>query len=122
MFTAKIKIMTEALFQDLFKRQKESGLTVRVFCANEGIAPSTYYYWLKKCKTKAVQSNGFIPLIPGSYQFPSLKRNHPSQFTPASREYDSPALLELIFPNGTVLKVKNQVDLSLLQNLVHLYG
>jgi hypothetical protein len=30
--------MTEALFQDLLKRQKESGLTVRDFCANEGMS------------------------------------------------------------------------------------
>ena len=44
MFTAKIKIMTEALFQDLFKRQKESGLTVRDFCANEGILYVLYLY------------------------------------------------------------------------------
>lgn len=47
--------MTAALFQDLLKRQQESGLTVRDFCANEGIIPSTFYYWLKKIREKEAQ-------------------------------------------------------------------
>ena len=113
--------MTEALFHDLLKRQKESGLTVRGFCTNEGIVPSTFYYWLKKCTTKEVQPRTFIPLLPGTEQLPALKKNHHLQIPPTSGEYDSPVLLELVFPNGTVLKVRNQMDLPLLQNLIHLY-
>ena len=113
--------MTEALFQDLLRRQKESGLTVRDFCANEGIVPSTYYYWLKKSKAKEAQPRMFIPLIATSDNIPGLKKKHQLQVPPASREYDSPVILELVFPNGTVLRVRNQVDLPLLQNLVHLY-
>jgi hypothetical protein len=34
---------------------------------------------------------------------------------------EAPVLLELVFPNGTVLKVRNQVGLPFLQKLVHLY-
>jgi len=113
--------MTEAVFQDFLKRQKESGLTVRDFCANEGIVPSTYYYWLKKSKAKEAQVRMFIPLIPGTDNLPVFKKNHHLHVPSASKEYDAPVLLELIFPNGTVLKVRNQVDLPLLQSLVHLY-
>lgn len=112
--------MTEALFQDLLKRQKESGLTVRDFCTNEGIVASTYYYWLKKSKALEAQPRMFIPLIAGGDNLPVLKRNHQKGLLP-SGEYDSPVMLELVFPNGTVLKVRNQVDLPLLQKLVHLY-
>ncbi len=111
--------MTEALFQDLLKRQKESGLSVRDFCANEGIITSTFYYWLKKCKAKETQPKMFIPLFPGPEQLPALKKNHHLHTRSGS---DTPVLLELIFPNGTVLKLRNQVDLPLLQKLVHLYG
>ena len=113
--------MTEALFQDFLKRQKESGLTVRDFCANEGIVPSTYYYWLKKTRAKEAQPRMFIPLIPGNDNLAVFKKNHHLQPPSASKEYDATVLLELIFPNGTVLKVRNQVDLPMLQNLVHLY-
>ncbi len=113
--------MTEALFQDLLNRQKESGLTVRDFCANEGIVPSTYYYWLKKSKAKEAQPTMFIPLIATSGKIPALKKNHQLQVPPASKECDSPVFLELVFPNGIVIKVRNQVDLPLLQKLVHLY-
>ena len=110
--------MTEALFQDLLKRQKESGLSVRDFCTNEGIIPSTFYYWLKKSREKEAQPKMFIPLFPGTEQVPALKKNH---YLHARSGSDTPVLLELVFPNGTVLKVRNQVDLPLLQKLVHLY-
>jgi hypothetical protein len=110
--------MTEALFQDLLKRQKESGLTVRDFCANEGIIPSTFYYWLKKWKAKEAQPKMFIPLFTGTEQLTALKKNH---YIHARSGSDTPVLLELVFPNGTVLKVRSQMDLPLLQKLVHLY-
>ena len=113
--------MTEALFQDLLKRQKESGLTVRDFCANEGIVPSTFYYWLKKSKLKEVQPKVFIPLTIGGEQLPAHKKNYHLRSYPSAKEMDAPVLLELVFPNGTVLKVRSQVDLLLLQRLVHLY-
>lgn len=112
-------MMNEALFQDLLARQKESGLTVRDFCANEGINPSSFYYWLKKSKAKDAQPKAFIPLVIGGSQLSTQKRKLLSP--PALTEPDSPVLLELTFPNGTTLKVRNQVDLQLLQALVHLY-
>ncbi|MHA2012219.1 MAG: IS66 family insertion sequence element accessory protein TnpA [Candidatus Helarchaeota archaeon] len=34
-----------AKYAELIRLQKDSGLTVREFCRNEGIAPSTFYYW-----------------------------------------------------------------------------
>jgi len=55
--------MSESIkFARLIARQKESGLTVKSFCSNEGIAPSTFYYWRKKIRK---QSGGerFIPLV-----------------------------------------------------------
>jgi hypothetical protein len=113
--------MTEALFQDLLNRQKESGLTVKDFCANEGIVPSTFYYWLKKCRAKEAQPKVFIPLTIGGEQLPAHKKNHYLRSHLSAKQMETPVLLELVFPNGTVLKVRNQVDLSLLQRLVHLY-
>ena len=113
--------MTEALFHDLLRRQKDSGLTVRDFCANEGIVPSTFYYWLKKSKLKEAQPKVFIPLTFGGEQLPIHKKNHQFPSHPSAKEMDAPVLLELVFPNGTVLKVRSQVDLPLLQKLIHLH-
>ena len=113
--------MTDALFQDLLKRQQESGLTVRDFCANEGLVPSTFYYWLKKCKTKAAQPKTFIPLTIEGAHLPAHKKNNHLRHQVVTNDMDAPVFLELVFPNGTVLKVRNQVDLPLLQKLVHLY-
>lgn len=113
--------MTEALFQDLLKRQKESGLTVRDFCANEGIVPSTFYHWLKKSKLKETQPKVFIPLTIGGEQLATHKKTHHFPSYTSAKEMAAPVLLELAFPNGTVLKVRNQVDLPLLQKLIHLY-
>ena len=111
--------MNEALFQDLLKRQKDSGLTVRDFCANEGINPSSFYYWLKKSRAKDALPKTFIPLVIGGGQLATQKKKMHSPT--ALTEPDAPVLLELTFPNGTTLKVRNQVDLPLLQALVHLY-
>jgi len=36
----------------ILERQKESGLSVKSFCTNEGIAPSTFFYWQKKLRTE----------------------------------------------------------------------
>jgi predicted transcriptional regulator len=115
------QIMTEALFQDLLKRQKESGLTVRDFCGNEGIVPSTFYYWLKKSKLKETRPKVFIPLTIVGEQLVTHKKNRHFLAHPSAKEMDTPVLLELVFPNGTVLKVRSQVDLPLLQKLIHLY-
>ena len=121
MFTCKNNTMTEALFQDLLKRQKESGLSIRDCCANEGITPSTFYYWLKKNKTKESQPKIFLPLTPGgAEQLTVHKKNRSLEYIPSASETGAPALLELVFPNGTFLKL-NQVDMHLLQNLIHLY-
>ena len=37
--------MDEMKFIELYQRQKESGLTVKEFCSNEIIAPSTFFYF-----------------------------------------------------------------------------
>src|SRR5690554_2514809 len=102
-------MMTEALFQDVLKRQKESGLNIRDFCANEGITPSTFYYWLKKSRRKESQPKVFLPLTIGAEHMTAQKKNLPLYNNQSATEMNAPVLLELVFPNGTVLNVRNQV-------------
>ncbi|MFC2116648.1 transposase [Bacteroidota bacterium] len=42
----------ETRFFELIRLQGDSGLSVREFCSNEGIAYSTFYYWRKKLHRK----------------------------------------------------------------------
>ena len=52
----------ESRFLELISLQQDSGLTVREFCSNEGIAPATFYYWRKKLQNSKGKKD-FIPLI-----------------------------------------------------------
>ncbi len=114
-------MLNESKFHELQSRQQESGLSVKDFCSNECIAESTFYYWRKKFQ-KGSLSKGFIPLVvkqqtPLSRNF--TKDQHPQQNGQGQTEDDF--CLEVVYPNGTKLRVKNDMDISGLRALIHLY-
>ena len=98
----------------LLERQKESGLSIKSFCSNEGIAPSTFYYWQKKLRKESTDGR-FIPL---------LVRASGSTACPASAEKPTPGMdntpLEITYPNGTTLRIRHTLDLAGLRSLVSL--
>jgi len=107
-------MLNTSKFLKLQQRQKESGLSVRGFCSNEGIAPSSFYYWLKKINNEA-NGKRFIPLVvksEGENVNPFLK----SELPQGRRTDDS--LLEITYPNGITLRVKNDLDLVHLRALI----
>ena len=113
----------ETRFRELIRLQKSSGLTVREFCSNESIAPSTLYYWQKKLMGKTGKKD-FIPLIvkpPESSISRRYDRKNSHPDFQASPITDDNVLLELVYPNGTLLRIKNDLDLAHLRALVHLY-
>ncbi len=98
----------------LVERQKESGLSVKSFCSNEGIAPSTFFYWQKKLLKEGTVGR-FIPLhvrVPGSIA------------CPASTEKSTPGTdntpLEITYRNGTTLRIRQTLDLAGLRSLISL--
>lgn len=110
-------MISEPKFNELIKRQKETGLTITAFCSNEGIPKSTFYYWRKKLGK--AQLNRFIPLIVNSSAAPmGARRNNfiqgPAEKSVAGDDY----LLELVYPNGTRLRIKNEPDLEHIRSLV----
>jgi hypothetical protein len=121
-------MLSESKFLELYRRQQETGLTVKDFCSNEGIAESTFYYWRKKLRKKSVAQN-FIPLVVKSSQSLSARtyvKSHP----PVLESGEMPArptggnddvLLEVVYPNGTKLRIKKDIDLTHLRALVCLY-
>ena len=41
---------------EVYRRCRESGLSNREFCRENGIAEKTFYYWLKKLREAAIDS------------------------------------------------------------------
>jgi len=104
-------------FTRLITRQKESGLTVRSFCSNEGIAPSTFYYWQKRIRKESGE-NHFIPLVVKSSSpvFNPITQTEPAQKQKAGDDNH----FEITYPNGITLRVKTDLDLSGLRALISL--
>ena len=111
-------MLNSTTFVKLQDRQKESGLSVRGFCSNEGIAPSSFYYWKKKLRNKA-NGKRFIPLVVKS-EGTSINPFTQSELPQGQRADDPP--LEITYPNGITLRVKNDLDLAHLRALVLLLG
>jgi hypothetical protein len=110
-------MLSETKFLDLYRRHQESGLTVRDFCSNECIAPSTFYYWRKKVK-KNNTVRDFIPLLVDPPQ-PVTPQSYVKSHTPVhDRRNIEDALLELVYPNGTKLRINQDLDLAHLRTLV----
>ena len=118
-------MLSESVFLKLLGRQQASGLTVKEFCTNEGIAPSSFYYWKKKLKQNNYARRDFIPLeINPPPRYPG-KGHSPVQETrglPAHREEgEDDVQLELVYPNGTKLRIKKDMGLDHLRELICLY-
>lgn len=114
-------MLTKSKFQELHRRQQESGLTVKEFCSNEAIAPATFYYWKKKLRQRDGNSHpDFIPLVVNSS--PSITgQNNTTNHTSHAQSGDTDALLELVYPNGTRLRIRKDLDLAQLRSLICLF-
>ena len=104
-------------FTRLIARQKESGLTVRSFCSNEGIAPSTFYYWQKKISKESGERQ-FIPLVVKSSPvvFNQITSMEPTQ----KRIVGNDNHFEITYPNRITLRIKGDLDLAGLRALISL--
>jgi len=113
-------MINEVLFEALLSRQQESGLSVRDFCSNEGLHPSTFYYWLKKHREKH-RAKEFIPLAIQN----AFAVHRPGKVcitaNPGTSSGDHGTLLEFVFPNGTRVLLKQQPDIAFLKVIAHLY-
>jgi hypothetical protein len=113
-------MLSETKFLALYQRQQESGLSVKEFCANEGVAYSTFYYWYKKTKPRRGKQE-FIPLVVKPSQPAPPQAQGYLNTPPPVHESMNPGegmLLEVEYPNGTRLRIKQDLDLAHLRTLV----
>ncbi|MGI6527458.1 MAG: transposase [Peptococcaceae bacterium] len=93
----------------IIQARKESGKSVKDFCAEEGVNKNAYFYWQRKlreaaCKdlTEAEQSKG---IVPGGWV----------RLGPVKPQYaDGSILIEI---NGCQITVKSNTDLELLKSI-----
>jgi hypothetical protein len=115
-------MLSESKFSELIARQQECGLNITAFCLNEGLPKSTFYYWKKKLQRKQ-SAKGFIPLLvkpertsirQRHYRLPDNNANGIPQ--DGANDY----FLEFVYLNGTKLRIKGDLDLTRLRELVYL--
>jgi hypothetical protein len=113
--------MDEKKFIEFYQRQKESGLTVKEFCSNEIIAPSTFYYWQKRLKNRN-RLPDFIPVVVNP--LPGLSQGNipDNTITPSSQQINDSPHIEIEFPNRTIIRIRGEIDLAMLKTLIHLNG
>jgi hypothetical protein len=109
----------ESRYKELLDQQQESGLTIKEFCSNQGIAPATFHYWKRKLRKKPGRKE-FIPLVvkTGASLLSAGNGNDPRALHSG---HERKSLFELVYPNGTLLRITNDLDLAHLRALIHLY-
>jgi len=111
-------MFSETKFLAFYQRQQQSGLSVREFCSNEGIATSTFYYWYKKLRIQGAKQK-FIPLMVKSSPLASHHGyDKPQPSSQVGRNFEDNLLLEVVYPNGTRLRISQDLDLDHLRTLV----
>ena len=78
--------------------QKESGLSVVLWCRSEGVTESTFYYWRKRLSVLSSPVTQLIAL-------------------PFSNRQDAP-MLELQTPHGYVIRLSSQAQVGWLDDLL----
>lgn len=113
--------MTLSRFKRLYQEYQGSGLNVKDFCANQGFAPSSFYYWKKQLDLTPQQQPGhFVPLVFDS-NLPDTDRQSGQTPIKSISTSGNHAPIEFVFPNGTKMVMRDNLDLPLLKAIVHLF-
>lgn len=100
-----------ARWQEMVRRQAESGVSVRQFCAAEGLSEPSFYVWRKKLREP--RQDG--PQLP-------VAKHHPEAgegplFLPV-RLLDSIPSLEIIHPLGYRIQLTGEVNPVSLRHVI----
>ncbi|MFO8088140.1 MAG: transposase [Bacteroidales bacterium] len=114
--------MTLTTFKRLYQEYQESGLNIKDFCANQGLAPSTFYYWRNKLEetSQLHRPDNFVPLVFDS-NHPATDNQTSQSLIKSSHTSKINTPIELVFPNGTKMVLRDNIDMQLLKTIVHLF-
>jgi transposase len=97
------------LWQQRLQRFQNSGLSVKDFCASEGVSVPSFYSWKRRLTPPTATTRASGP------------ESSPS-FIPLRLVPDAVAPLQLVFPSGVVLQVGPDCDEQLLSRILALLG
>lgn len=103
----------EARWRQILERQPGSGLSVRQFCAGEGISEPSFYAWRKRLRTRML--NG--PETVRNQGRGEEVSDNAQLFVPV-RLIDSAATLEILHPLGYRIQVTGDVSLVALRRVI----
>jgi hypothetical protein len=92
---------------DRFQRFANADLSVADFCAAEGVAAQTFYYWRNKLAVDSQHAN--------------TATQDPPRFLPV-RLLAAPTPVELVLPSGAVLRLLPGCDLAFIRTLLDALG
>jgi transposase-like protein len=103
----------ETLWRGILRRQAESGLSIRRFCAAEGISEPSFYAWRKKLQER--QHDG--TRIPKTRGREAAVSNSARLFVPL-KLLDAAATLEIVHPLGCRIQVTGDVNPVALRHVI----
>ena len=107
-------------FESMYERYKSSGLCIKYFCRNEGIAENKFYYWRNKHKTlerKFAPPSDFVPIVFNSGGTPMGKANC-SEKPSRANHLPSSDMMEIVYPNGIMVRIPATTEIKKLQSLI----
>lgn len=108
----------EAFWRLAVQEQRASGLSVRAFCAREGLTESNFYAWRRQLARRDAEASR----IEESPKFVEVKAPPPPAVSPETHSLvtgdDAALALELVLPRGVVLRVPDRFDAKALRRVV----
>lgn len=99
-------------FRKIYADWKASGQSLKTFTKAMGMAPSTFEYW----KSKLEKSTEVELSRQGS--FVKLGNQQQGVRQPASPAIQTPALCEIVYPNGVMLRITSDLSVEDLRTLI----
>ena len=116
-------MLNEKEFRTIYNNFLESGLTLRDFCANQGIYESKFFYWQNKLKGVLPPKRGFVPVVFSSNQQDPSPELPVAMNNPPERQIKQVSSImgltcEITYPNGIRVKVNGLSDLEMVRTLL----
>lgn len=136
------RILTANRWRELIEQQQRSGLSIAAFCAEHGVAASTFFAWRRKLEIRGVPGAPGAPGAPGMSGAPAFVELRPSIEPAAARANELEAALgsvelrhtqaeaargsvellsapiELLLPGGLTVRVREHFNAATLRQIV----
>jgi transposase len=93
----------------------EPGASVRAVAARHDVYPSLLHTWRRQMRQGHLTSPGVAPFVPIRLLHPAPQAAAPS---PASSERPASEMIEVVLPDGSQVRVGNEINLAALRRVI----